>query len=207
VLLPAVDAHERLREIGFAMLLSERRPIDPDELAAASGFDDVTGLLDQLGKAGWIDRDGERRLTGSAGLSLTDGPHRLHLDETTFRTWCAYDALGIPAALGRDATVETSCGACAQPIVVRMTAGRPDRRGPEQLWLAARGDDLRSQFCAPTVLLCGAAHGQTWAAAQQQAGQLLDLDAAAVKGTADWGSCAAAADRLAQSGSVRLPDG
>jgi hypothetical protein len=25
--------------------------------------------------------------------------------------------------------------------------------------------------------------------------------------TADWGSCAAAADRLAQSGSVRLPDG
>jgi hypothetical protein len=65
--------------------------------------------------------------------------------------------------------------------VVRVTAG-----GPEQLWLPARGDDLRSQFCAPTVLLCGVEHGQTWAAGQQRAGQLLDLEGAAVKGAGDW---------------------
>lgn len=197
---PAIDAHERLREIGFALLLTERRPIDPDELAAASGFDDVAGLLDQLGETGWIDRDGDGRLTGSAGLSLTDGPHRMLFGGTTFRTWCAYDALGIPAALGRDAIAETSCGACGRPIVVPMTAGRPDRRGPEQLWLAERGDDLRSQFCAPTVLLCGPEHGQIWAAARQHAGELLDLEAAAIKGAEDWGTCAAAAAGIGSVG-------
>jgi hypothetical protein len=196
LLLPALDAHERLREIGFALLLTERRPIDPVELAAASGFDDVTGLLDQLSNAGGIDRDSAGRLTGSAGLSLTDGPHRLHLGQTTFRTWCAYDALGIPAALGRDATIETSCGHCGRAIVAGMTTGRPDRSGPEQLWLAERGDDLRSQFCAPTVLLCGADHGQTWAATRGQAGELLDLEVGALRGVADWRSCASAAQRL-----------
>jgi hypothetical protein len=200
VLLPAVDDHERLRELGFAMLLAEQRPISPDELAAASGSDDVACLLDQLGEAGWIDRDGDGRPTGSAGLSLTEGPHHLCLGETTFRTWCAYDAFGIPAALGRDAMVETTCGACGLPIVVQMTAGHPDPRGPEQLWLAERGDDLRSQFCAPTVLLCGPEHGQTWATSRQHAGELLDLEAAAIKGAEDWGSCAAAAARIGSVG-------
>jgi alkylmercury lyase len=197
---PALDAHERLREIAFAMLLAEQRPIDPDELAAVSGFDNVAGLLAQLDADGWIDRDGAGWLTGSAGLSLTEGPHHLRLGRATFRTWCAFDALGIPAALGRDATADTSCGVCGQPIVVEMTAGRPDRQGPERLWLAERGEDLRSEFCAPTVLLCRIEHGLTWAAAHQQGGELLDLDEAAIRGATEWASCAVTAKRLEHVG-------
>lgn len=35
--LPAADLHERIREAAFALLLSERRPIDPDEIATSTG--------------------------------------------------------------------------------------------------------------------------------------------------------------------------
>jgi len=42
------------------------------------------------------------------------------------RTWwanCAWDALGIPAMLGVDATVFTSCPDCDQPIMLPVESG------------------------------------------------------------------------------------
>jgi len=41
------------------------------------------------------------------------------------RVWfaiCAWDALGIPAALGEPGVVETHCGDCKEPIVVEVDA-------------------------------------------------------------------------------------
>ena len=39
---------------------------------------------------------------------------------------CAWDALGICAALHVDGRVETSCPDCGEPIVVEVRDGRPD---------------------------------------------------------------------------------
>ena len=94
------DAHERVREAAFGLLVALRRSLRGDELAMASGLVSVTPIVDSLAAAGWIDRDETGLVTGSAGLSLSHGPHSLTMDGATFRTWCAYDALGIPAALG-----------------------------------------------------------------------------------------------------------
>ena len=204
--LPAVDTHERVREAAFALLLKERRPIMTAELAEASGVADLAPVLDSLSGAGWIDRmDGA--ITGSAGLSLSDGPHRLRFGLTAFQTWCAYDALGIPAALGSDADIATVCGLCGAAIAVRMLAGVPDRSGPELLWLADGSDDLRTSFCTPTVLLCGAEHGEAWAQQHQQAGQLLDLVEAAARGAKAWASCAEVARRLSERTDVEYVGG
>lgn len=192
--LPAFDAHELVRETAFALLLRERRPITTDELAKASGALNLVPVLDALAEAGWIDR-ADGAVTGSAGLSLTDGPHCLRLGSGAFRTWCAYDALGIPAALRADAEVETACGLCGARIAVPMMAGRPECTGPEQLWLAEGGGDLRTSFCTPTVLLCGPEHGTAWAERHEHRGTLLDLAQAAAKGGQAWASCAAAAGR------------
>jgi Alkylmercury lyase len=43
------------------------------------------------------------------------------------RLWwanCIWDALGIPAMLGRDARIEAACGCCNDPMTVRVTEGR-----------------------------------------------------------------------------------
>ncbi len=196
---PAVDAAGQLREVAFALLLRDRRTIEGSELAAATGLrpDTICEAVATLAGAGWLDLDDAGRVTGAAGLSLATGPHRLTIGENAFRTWCAYDSMGIAAALKTDARVETTCAVCQAPIDLRFSDGEPERGGPERLWLADGGADLRDSFCTPTVLLCGGEHGVAWAEAQGGQGRLLDLTEAARLGGTDWAGCATAARLLA----------
>jgi hypothetical protein len=200
-LLLAVDAPGMLREIAFGLLLRDRRPVEVADLAAAAGMPLVAtqSAVTSLAQGGWLDLDEAGRVTGSAGLSLATGPHTLTLEDAAFRTWCAYDALGIAAALGVDAGIETTCGRCGAAITLSYDDGKPDRRGPEQLWLADGGGDLRGSFCTPTVLLCGDEHGAAWEDAQAGSGQLLDLEEGARLGGEAWAGCAATAKRLARA--------
>lgn len=198
-LLPALDAAGLLRQAGFALLLRDREPIEVGHLAAAIGIDAgaAGAAVTMLAEAGWLDLDNTGRVTGTAGLSLAMGPHRLTLGDAPFRTWCAYDSLGIAAALGADASFETNCGQCGAAISLAIRGGVPERVGRELLWLAEGGADLRGSFCTPTVLLCGEAHGAAWAEAQCDQGALLDLAEGARRGGTEWADCADAARRLA----------
>lgn len=198
-LLPAVDAAGQLREVGFALLLRHYRPVDVTELAEATGLgaEAAGDAVTTLAGAGWLDLDDHGRVAGAAGLSLATSPHGLTLGDASFRTWCAYDALGIAAALEADALMGTTCGQCQAPIALTIRGGTPERSGPERLWLAEGGEDLRGSFCTPTVLLCGDEHAAAWAEAQGERGRLLDLTAAARQGAADRAGCATAAGRLA----------
>ena len=78
---------------------------------------------------------------------------RIAIDGTEFRTWCAYDSIGIAAALQTDASIRTDCAVCGTEIALDTHAGRPPVDRPERLWLASGGTDLRGDFCDPTVLL------------------------------------------------------
>lgn len=193
--LPANDVYERIREAAFALLLTERRPLAADELSRTSGapMTALPALLDQLARAGWIDRDAGGRVTGSAGLSLTTGPHRITIDGNEFRTWCAYDSIGIAAALGADAAIRTECAVCGAEIGLDTRGGQPPAARPERLWLASGGMDLRGDFCDPTMLLCSPEHAAAWAERQGGKGRAVDLAEAARLGAAGWASCAAAA--------------
>jgi DNA-binding transcriptional ArsR family regulator len=198
-LLPAIDSAGQLREAAFALLLHKRRPIEVVELAKATGLapQAMHRAISTLARAGWLDLDEQDRVTGAAGLSLANGPHRLAMGDASFRTWCAYDALGTPAALGADGEIQTACGHCGAAISLTLHGGPPERHGPEELWLAeGDGGDLRGSFCTPTVLLCGHEHGAGWAATQGGHGQLLDLAQAARRSAADWAGCTSAAERL-----------
>lgn len=197
-LLPAMDAAGLLREAGFALLLRDREPVEVTDLATAIGIDVVAAgsAVGTLAQAGWLDLDEAGRVVGAAGLSLATGPHHLILSDAPFRTWCAYDSLGIAAALAADAQIETACGRCGTPISLAFRGGVPDRSGPERLWLAEGGADLRGSFCTPTVLLCGEEHGAAWSQAQGHHGELLDLADGARRGGMEWAGCAAAARRL-----------
>ena len=194
----ATGIDERIRNAAFALLLRDRKPIEPGALARIVGLDRAAAaaVFEDLARSGRIDRDDEGRITGAAGLSLEHGPHALTLPEGRYRTWCAYDALGIAAALGTDATIETACGQCGATIRFEVHAGAPQRREPERLWLAAGGDDLRADFCTATVLLCSPAHADEWARGHDHQGELFDLEAGATLGGEHWAACAAAAQVL-----------
>ncbi len=184
----------RIREAAFALLIRNPEPIELRDLARASGVAAAAlrPALDRLAESGRIDRDPEGRVTGSAGLSLTSGPHRLRLGSSSYRTWCAYDALAIAGALAADATMSTACAVCDRAIDVVINAGQPALDRPERLWLADGGPDLRADFCAPTVLLCSAGHGAAWAREHGPTGRQLSLAEGAAIGAREWASCGAA---------------
>lgn len=106
--------------------LLEGRPIGPDALAQALGEPAaaVEPVVARLLERGTMERDSSTgQLVGARGLSLTPTPHRLILDGRPLYAFCAVDAVGIPAALGRDARVESRCHACGVPLGLTMTAG------------------------------------------------------------------------------------
>jgi len=158
----------------------------------------VAATLHGLAHAGHIDRDGQGLVLGAAGLTLADGSHGLAIDGNPFRTWCAFDALAIPAALGADAKVETACGVCGRQIEIDLNEGRPEARTATRLWLSAGGADMRAEFCTPTVLLCSVAHAEAWAERHADHGRALTLAEPAALGAQNWASVAATSSELAQ---------
>lgn len=85
-------------------------------------------------------RDGWRRLHDAHALVL-DGAGEIRMAnpfsarptpfrvEAAGRSWfanCAWDALGIGAALHVDSTIHTECADCHDPIEITVRDGRPD---------------------------------------------------------------------------------
>jgi hypothetical protein len=58
-------------------------------------------------------------------------PHRVHVDGVEYHANCAWDALGIPAALHRAGLVESRCGQSDEPL--RIDVGRDGP--PPSEWL------------------------------------------------------------------------
>lgn len=56
VRLLALDAHRRVREAAFGLIVVRHRPADLDDVAEASGINDLAPILEALTEAGWVDR-------------------------------------------------------------------------------------------------------------------------------------------------------
>jgi Alkylmercury lyase len=118
------EAQEQLCRVAFGLLRVGR--------AATSGLlADRTGLaaevveheLTTLEMQGLIVWDA-RGVVGICGLSLVATPHALCLDGQPLFTWCALDAVGIPAGLGANATVRSQCFSCQQDMTIVFQTGR-----------------------------------------------------------------------------------
>ena len=56
-------------------------------------------------------------------------PFHVMARATRYSAICIWDALGIPAALGADATIHASCGDCGEPMTLEVTGDRLTRAG------------------------------------------------------------------------------
>jgi len=188
-----------VRRTAFALLVQDGRPVPVERLAMAHPAellgDALNGALDRLVANGHLDRDPSGAVIGAGGLTLGDAPHRLLLRGRDYRTWCAYDAIGIPSALGEEGAISTRCGVCGRAIAIRVPIQADDER-PERLWLAAGGTDLRAEFCTPTVLLCSSDHADAWATRQDGRGRIVDLGQASRLGAGAWAAYARETARL-----------
>jgi hypothetical protein len=84
--------------------------------------------------------DALRRLSGRRLLALAPGtgeivmappfsavptPFEVSSVSTRYFANCAWDALGISAALHKDVAIRTSCACCGEPILLRIESGAP----------------------------------------------------------------------------------
>ena len=65
-------------------------------------------------------------------------PHRVTAGGRTWIGTCAWDALGIPAALHTDGVVESECACCGEPLVLEVVNGE-----------LTRGSELLVHFVVP----------------------------------------------------------
>jgi len=89
------------------------------------------------------------RIVGVRGLSLIESDHRLTLAGRELYAWCAVDAVGIPAALGVDARVESHCEHCRAPLTAALTGGALTE-APEGMVIWAVERDLSRSLRAHT---------------------------------------------------------
>lgn len=59
-------------------------------------------------------------------FSAVPTPYRVEADGRSWFANCAWDAYGIPVALGVDGQVSASCPDCGEPIEIRLVDGRPE---------------------------------------------------------------------------------
>jgi hypothetical protein len=159
-------------------------------LAADTGLSSmaVQKALFELVAFGSANLDKDQRIVAVGGLSVERAAHELVLDGVNFWTWCAFDAVGIPAALGLDATARTQCGQCGELIQITMAHGTPPVDSPLVGWLPGREcANVQDDFCPEANLFCNEAHLTSWRKAvgdpPGKAATLVDL---AALGTDVW---------------------
>jgi alkylmercury lyase len=177
-----------VRRAAFTHLRSGR-PVPLEGLAELTGLPEaalraaLTELL-AVGTVTVVDRD----VVAAAGLSVVPAAHRLRLDGVESWTWCAFDAIGIPAALGVDAVAITRCPVCATVLEIVLPQGEPPADSPMLGWLPDRPcENVQADFCPEANLFCGRDHLERWRSeADGPVGGAYSLAGLAARGRQVW---------------------
>ncbi len=185
------DAEAHVRRAAFRSVLSGRAA-DAEDLARATGLavDTVAHAVDSLVRNGQAIVDHTARIVATGGLSLVPAGHRLRLGDDEFHTWCAIDAIGIPAALGADAVAGTTCPACGRPIEVRFREGRGTHGSRLRVWLPRQEcwTSLVDEMCPQMNLFCSQEHLDQWRRREgEPPGAALTLGETEALGRMWWG--------------------
>jgi len=103
--------------------LAKGRPVSGEQIDQMIA--DLGVNQDEAGEflRGVTERDSSDSIVGIFGLSLNDHPHRFSVNGASLTTWCAEDALFLPAMLDQTATVESYSPLSKEKV--RLTLG-PD---------------------------------------------------------------------------------
>jgi alkylmercury lyase len=144
--------------------LAEGRAVSPTELADALSWpvDRVADLLERLPN---VERDASGHILGLA-LSLNPTKHVFEIRGRRLYTWCALDALLLPAVLRETARITSPCAATRVPIRLVVTPEKVEEVVPLEavvsLVLPAADQDLRASFCDQVNFFASEAAAGTW---------------------------------------------
>jgi alkylmercury lyase len=182
----------------FRLLLADARPASPAQLAAAlaSDPDQVARTLARLDQQSRVRLDPGGAVAGSHGLSVTPTRHELLLQEEAgerrrFWTWCAWDAVGILAALGASGRVRSTSPSSGAPVEVTFDRGGLSRADPALVVFFADADCCGSdsvidEWCPLVNFFEHADAARAWAAKRGVGGTAVPLAEATERGKDAW---------------------
>jgi hypothetical protein len=147
------EATLAVRRASFRKLLSGQA-VRVEDIAIAVGLpvETLRTALDLVASVGMAETD-DGLIIGMDGLTTKRTQHRLVLDGVSLWTWCAYDIVGIAAALRADANGSTHCGFCGKAIEVRIQQGEPETtsavgRLPDESCSNVMAKFVRAPYCS-----------------------------------------------------------
>jgi hypothetical protein len=125
-----VDFEVRVKLAIYGITARRGLPPRPDELASELGAsaDEIRAACEGLARRRLLvlDADG-RGIRMAPPFSGIPTPHRVRVDGIDYFANCAWDALGIPAALHRPGQVRSSCARSHQPLRLEIGLRGPAR--------------------------------------------------------------------------------
>lgn len=189
---PSDTLAEQVRGAAFRRLLRTSAPATSAQLAddLHEPEHDLRSAIEDLTAQGWLRLDSDGGITGSAGLSIHPDRHQINLDGSTFWTWCAYDILGIYAALGATGHARSTSPSNGRPLEIAFRDGQPE---PSTLVLFLPDDDytacctsMYEQWCPNSNLFHTTDDATSWATDHGVTGTVLTLPDAAELAAARW---------------------
>jgi len=123
--LSAEDQEARVRAAVYDGTLSTGVPPSVQELAQSVALprDAVAAALERLAAAHALvlQRD-SREVLMAAPFSAVPTPFAVRVGERLYYANCIWDALGIPAMLSSDASIQASCGCCGESMRLSVEA-------------------------------------------------------------------------------------
>lgn len=183
------DETLRIRRAAFRELLGSGRPVPIQQAARDARLEPDRGrhaarLVASVGMAEVIDD----HIVGIDGLTTRETTHRLLVNDVALWTWCAYDIVGIAAALRVDATGTTACGYCGETIYVVTREGQPDESSAVGWMPNVSCSNVMTEFCPSALLFCSRSHLDEWRKPRpDDVGQALDMESLVELGRSNWG--------------------
>jgi alkylmercury lyase len=149
--------------------LAEGEPVSVSRLAGALERNeaDLTATLRRWPN---VHYDQPGRIVAFSGLSVVPSEHRFEVAGRRLYTWCAWDTLFLPALLGQEARVESTCPVTGTEV--RLTVGPDDVRAAEPASLqvsfpapaSTDTSDIVASFCCHVHFLAGQSAAHRWLA-------------------------------------------
>jgi len=125
---PAMDLETRVKLNIYTTIAETTRPPTSAEVARALGESraEVEGAFRSLArKRLLVLDDANARIRMAPPFSGVATGFQVTLDGRTYFANCVWDALGVAAALHRDADIKTTCGDCGEPMRLRVRDAAP----------------------------------------------------------------------------------
>jgi hypothetical protein len=187
----------RLLRLAFQRLLQEGEAVARERLAADAGtpLDEVDEALATLERRGRVRVDDAGRVTASMGLSIVPSRHEITFGGRRRYTWCAYDTIGILAALRADGHIRSRTP-FEEPVEITVREGVPGDSGDVVLFLPAASldaiDSVVDEWCPHANFFLDSDSASRWASTNGVDGRQVPLLEAAGLGRAEWSDCCGA---------------